>query len=64
MNFGRICWVFFGLVFWSISTFSPYAGQQADTWGSLLTAQAWLEHGSPEEAAAAELDDLWEDTIR
>ena len=48
MNFGRICWVFFGLVFWSISTFSPYAGQQADTWGSLLTAQAWLEHGSPE----------------
>lgn len=23
-----------------------------------------LEHGSPEEAAAAELDDLWEDTIR
>ncbi|MBS2036122.1 hypothetical protein JST97_14125 [bacterium] len=48
MTSGRLYPLLFCFVFWFISSFSPYAGQQADTWGSLLSAQAWLEHGSPE----------------
>jgi len=38
----------FALVFWCLSTFSPYAGVAGDSWGSLLTAQAWVDHGTPE----------------
>ncbi|MBX3168580.1 MAG: glycosyltransferase family 39 protein [Candidatus Eremiobacteraeota bacterium] len=59
MSSGRLLWVFFALVFWSVSTFSPYAGQQADTWGSLLSAQAWLEHGRPELTPYADKVDLY-----
>ena len=59
MRSGRILWVFFASVFWGVSTFSPYAGQQADTWGSLLSAQAWLEHASPELTPYADRVDLY-----
>lgn len=59
MSSGRFLWLFFAFVFWSVSTFSPYAGQQADTWGSLLSAQAWLEHGSPELSPYAGKVDLY-----
>lgn len=59
MSAGRLLWLFFAFFFWSVSTFSPYAGQQADTWGSLLSAQAWLEHGSPELTPYASKVDLY-----
>lgn len=59
MTSGRFAWIFLALFFWSVSTFSPFAGQQADTWGSLLSAQAWLEHGSPELSPYAGKVDLF-----
>ncbi|MFN8613716.1 MAG: hypothetical protein U0931_39645, partial [Vulcanimicrobiota bacterium] len=52
--FGLCC-----LCFWGILTWSRFAGQHGDSWGSLLSAQAWLEHGSPELSAYQDKVDLY-----
>lgn len=56
---GRVFWVLCAIFFCVVLTWSPFAGQQADTWGSLLAAQAWLEHGSPELTPYADKVDLY-----
>lgn len=55
----RALFLLFSLMFWCLSTFSPNAGIQADSWGSLLSAQAWLEHGGPELSPYAARVDLY-----
>ena len=55
----RVLFCLFSLLFWCLSTFSHNAGIQADSWGSLLSAQSWLEHASPELSPYAAHVDLY-----